>query len=152
MTKGLLFIYAYSCENAHHHNTFKATRWRCFSLGCVYSGACLVIALRLFIACCLCGCILRRPGVSCSGFAACSLFLYWRLWFCRWRMCLGGTCSLSQDLSFEITPLFWSLALCLFLSLFLTMNQSHFLFLCIFLSLLHSIPSLSFPLFYDFIS
>ena len=48
-----------------------------------------------------------------------------------------------QDSSFQISPLFWRSALCVFSSLSLTMYLSHLLFLCIFLSLPHIISSLS---------
>ena len=38
VTKGLFFVCACSCENARHHTILEATRWRHFSVRCVYSG------------------------------------------------------------------------------------------------------------------
>lgn len=152
MTKGLFFIYAYSCENAQHHSIIKATRWRYLSFEYRYQ------------AC--------RSGYSSQGVGSTTseqagpyldlmgvalIFLpgpYFCVGGCGFvfRGCAWGRQSLSQDLSFQSMPVFGSLvhaclwvscAMCLSSSLLLTMYLSHFLFLRIFRSLPHVMSSLS---------
>ena len=83
VTKGLFFVCACSCENAQHHTILEATRWRHFSLRCVYSG----VHVLFFLSGCspsdaCAGCPSLRLAVCYPRFPSWSLFLGGSLWLC----------------------------------------------------------------------
>lgn len=117
VTEGLPFLYACSCENAQHHSLFQAPRQGYFSLGWSSSGEHVLITLKVFTV--------RR---------LCSLHLIWTWHVLPSFSGLAPTSVLADPgvlslkdasgggrspfrMSFEITPLFWPLHLCVGLHL-----------------------------------